>query len=276
MKLPVPVQADGTLYTDVKVQKASPLVIAATTDLAEEGDYYTAVLEWDAGVIAEIIGDGGSVTDAAEIRRLVRFMPFDSAYAVALHGMAATKRDDSIAGQYQCPKCKKVVKCEKGEKDGEEFDDTDHLFDLELPVLADPGAGLAIELSTPVELKKKDTGEIIETVTSLVLDWPTLGQCIKAHQRYPDRESMMQFALLADAIRTVNGKTRDGPWKMVLGSKLIEMMDSFDLAEIGDRMKRYSVNVEKERVCMKCHTRWMAPIDFNGFFGSGLRKQARR
>lgn len=271
MKLPIPIQADGSLYTDVKLRDAEALTVAKSKELASGGDYYGSVLEWNAGVTAEISGPDGEITDTTEIRRLLRMMPFQSAYALACFGMAQTKGDDSIPGVYACPKCGREIRCERGERDGDEFDECDHLWNLEMPTLNDPSGGISISLSSPVELRKKDAeNTLIETVETFTLEWPTLAMCMKAHARYPDNDSQMQLALYADALRDTNGKPHDGSWKTVIGIKLFEQMKMNDNRKIDKELQKYSINMEVERACMKCKTRWKAPLDLNGFFASGL------
>lgn len=274
MKLPVGVELDGSVYTEAKIQRAESLVIAKTTEEAQRGNPYSAILEWNAGITESLSGDAGTI-EGAEIRRALRFMPFESSFALACYGMAETKKDDSVSGEYECPKCGSIVKAERGENDGVEFDDTDHLHSLDVETLDDPKEGISLSLSYPVELKRRDNGEIIETVESFVMDWPTLDQAIRAHQKCPDAEMRMQFALYSSALRSINGKPVDGTWKSAFGTRLFEKMDASDTAELNEIMKRYSINVSKERICMKCKTHFDAPIDLNGFFASGLSKKAR-
>jgi len=275
MKLPIGVELDGAIYTDAKIRRAESLVIAKTTEEAERGNPYSAILEWNVGITESLSGDAGTI-EGADIRRALRFMPFESSFALACYGMAETKKDDSISGEYACPKCGSIVKAERGESDGIEFDDTDHLYALDIETLDDPREGIALTLQYPVELKRRDSGDVIETVESLVMDWPTLDQAIRAKQKCPDAEMRMQFALYSSALRSINGKTIDASWKATFGIRLFEKMDADDTAELNDIMKRYSVNVTRERICMKCKTHWDAPIDLNGFFASGLGKKAHR
>jgi hypothetical protein len=274
MKLPIGVELDGSVYTDVNIKRAESLVIAKTTEEAGRGNPYSAILEWNAGITESLSGNDGTV-EGADIRRALRFMPFESSFALACHGMAETKKDDSISGVYPCPKCGSLVKAERGENDGVPFDDTDHLYALDVETLDDPKEGIALTLQYPVELKKRDSGEVIETIESFVMDWPTLDQCIRAHQKCPDAEMRMQFALYSSALRTVNNKPVDGTWKATYGTRFFEKMDAVDTASLNDIMKRYSINVSRERVCMKCKTHFDAPIDLNGFFASGLGKKAQ-
>lgn len=269
MRLPIPVEVDGEIYTDAKIGRAESLAVAKTTDEAKRGDIYSAILEWCAGVLEELSGDAGIIT-GADLRRSLRAMPFESAYAIAMHGMAVTKKDDSISGSYPCPKCQTQVTAETKEIDGEIIDDADHLYTLDIGTLDTPKDGLAIELKYPVILKKRESEEVIEEVTSLVMEWPTLGQCIRAYQRCPDSDMRMQFLLYADALRSVNGTERNRAWKEAAGVRIFEKMDAKDTAQITAMMKQYSVNVSKERVCIKCHHRWEAPLDFGNFFASGL------
>jgi hypothetical protein len=273
MKLPVGVELDGSVYTDAKVGRAESLVIAKTTEEAERGNPYSAILEWNVGITESLSGDSGTI-ESADIRRALRFMPFESSFALACYGMAETKKDDSVSGEYECPKCGSIVSCMKGEEDGVPYDETDHLYDLDIETLDDPRDGISLSLQYPVDLKRRDSGEVIETVESFVMDWPTLDQCIRAHQKCPDAEMRMQFALYSSALRSINGKPADASWKATYGTRLFEKMDAADMASLNDMMKRYSINVSRERICMKCKTHWDAPIDLNGFFASGLGKKA--
>lgn len=275
MKLPIGVELDGSVYTEAKIGRAESLVIAKTTEEAERGNPYSAILEWNVGITESLSGDSGTV-EGADIRRALRFMPFESAFALACYGMAETKKDDSVSGEYACPKCGSIVKTERGENDGIEFDDTDHLYALDIETLDDPKDGVSISLEYPVELKRRDSGEVIETIESFVMDWPTLDQCIRAHQRIPDAEMRMQMALYSSALRSINGKPIGATWKSTFGIRLFEKMDANDMATLNDEMKRYSINVTRERICMKCKTHFDAPIDLNGFFASGLNKKAPR
>lgn len=275
MKLPVGVELDGSVYTDAKVGRAESLVIAKTTEEAERGNPYSAILEWNVGITENLSGDSGTI-EGADIRRALRFMPFESSFALACYGMAETKKDDSISGEYACPKCGSLVKAERGDNDGIEFDDTDHLYALDIETLDDPKDGIYVALQYPVEMNRRDSGEVIETIESFIMEWPTLDQCIRAHQKCPDAEMRMQFALYSSALRTVNGKVCDATWKATYGTRLFEKMDAEDMAMLNEEMKRYSINVTRERICMKCKTHFDAPIDLNGFFASGLSKKAPR
>lgn len=270
MKLPVPILIDGNKFTDAKIGEASAGVLAAARREAESGDDYTALLEWDVGVVREFSGDGMSVDVTADIRRILRFAPFETVHAIACYGMAETKGDDSIPGEYQCPKCGRVLRLSKREIDGEIEDMTDHLKAMEFSICDNPEDGISITLQKPVELTRKDTGEVIETVESIVMEWPTLAMLIRCHQRNPDDENAMQFSTFAEATRSVNGKPVDANWRMSRGDLIYKRMSVRDLATLSDAMKKHSINMKKERVCMKCKTHWDAEVDLRGFFASGL------
>jgi len=267
MKLPIAIEIDGEFITGAKTGEASAGVLAAARKEAESGDEYSGILEWCAGVIKEFPGHDAS---PSEIKRILRAAPFETAHAIACFGMAETKGDDSIQGEYRCPKCGQIVKCDKREIDGEIDDRSDHLFSLEYETLDDPSKGITISLDKPVEIKRKDTGDVVESVDSFIMGWPTLGQCIKAHQRHPDDADAMQRAVYAEALQRVNGRPVDANWKTSFGDFLFKKMSVRDNAKINAEMKRYSINMTKERVCMKCKNHFEAEIDLRSFFASGL------
>jgi len=272
MRLPIPVQVDGKVFTDVKVKEANAGVVADTRREAESGAIYSSLLVWCVGVVEEISSEDETITDLSEIKRIVRMMPFESAYALACYGMAETKGDDSIPGVYECPKCKATVRAEKYEEDGEEIDNTDHLKLIEYEVCDRPQDGISISLDKPVEIKRRDNGEVQETIESISMDYPTIGQCIRAHQKTPDDDSKMQFVLYADSVKLVNGQKPNPNWKTSYGDITFSRMSMRDLSKITDALKKYAIDTRVERVCLKCHNRWKADIDLNGFFGSGLKQ----
>jgi len=272
MNLPIPVLLDGKKFSEVKIVPATAGIVADTRREVENGALYTALLVWCCGVIETLDGADGSIEDKAEIRRAVRVMPFESAFAVACYGMAETKGDDSIPGDYACPKCGHQVHAQRGEIDGEPFDDTDHLKDLPTPVCSDPEDGIEIILEDPVQIVRRDNNEVVVSVESLILDRPTLGQCIRLHAKYPDDDAKMQFAVYADSLRSVNGTGVNSAWKGAYGELVFNKMKMRDLEKINDALSEYRIDTRKERVCLKCHNRWEASVDLNGFFGSGLKR----
>ena len=270
MKLPIAIEADGKLFTNADIGGASAGVLAEARREATAGASYTAILEWSAGVVRAFTGPDGDVTEKADIRRLIRQAPFETVHAIACYGMAATKGDDSIEGEYACPKCGTIVKATKRVVDGTEEDFSDHLGALEYGVLENPADGISIVLDEPVEITRKDTGEVIETIETIIMNWPTLGTAIRCHQRAPDDDSALQFAIYAESTRSVNGKTVDQNWRATRGDMVYRKMSVRDQAKITAAMKRYSIEVKKERVCIKCKNRWEAEIDLRNFFESGL------
>ena len=273
MRLPIPVQMDGGLLTDVKVGEVRVDASTAAMREASAGAYYMAVLEWCAGAAEEMSGPNGeSASTREEVRRAVRAMPFASAWGLACYGMAATKGSDAIPGSYPCPKCGSVVTMGPKEEDGDAYDDSDRLYAIDYDVCDDPASGVTYQLSKPVEIVRKDTGEVVERVESLSLSWPTLGQCIRAQQRYPDDEGKLTLAVYADSIVAVNGKQATPQWKASYGDLTLSRMTTGDLTGLSSALGRYSIGRKVERACMKCKNRWEAELDLSGFFASGLAR----
>lgn len=271
MRLPIPVQMDGGLLMEAKMKQATAEVLAAARREAEAGEYYAAILEWCAGVTQELTGpEGAIVTSKDEIRRATRAMPFVSAWAVACFGMAETKGSDAIPGSYKCPKCGKVIEVGPHEKDGERWDDSDRLSSIEYKCLDDPSVGVQYELTSPVEILRKDTGAVVASIGSISMSYPTLGQCIRAQQAYPDDESMLMFAVYAESLTHVDGKKVEPAWRSSYGKLVFSRMTARDINALSAALNEYSMSVKVERACPKCKNRWEAELDLSGFFASGL------
>lgn len=269
MKLPIPLRADGRLYTEVELTEATAGTVASTRAEAERGASYQALLEWCSGVVRTVTGPDGDVSDRADVRRLVRLMPFESVMVIACMGMAKTKGDDSVPGAYECPQCGQQVIVGKYQEDGEEVDTSDHLGAIDYQVAEDPDDGISFTPSRPVEIMRRD-GDVAEVIESVALNWPTLGMCIRAQQRHADDDSKLQSAVYAEALRAVNAKPVTAAWRSTYGDLIFQRMLVRDSIALNREMKRYSLQTSVERVCMKCRKRWSSEIDLRGFFASGL------
>jgi hypothetical protein len=69
------------------------------------------------------------------------------------------------------------------------------------------------DFNSPVEIKDS-RGEIIESVSSIEMDHPTISHCISAFRRYGiSDEIRLQLGAYIEALNTVNGNVVDARWK---------------------------------------------------------------
>jgi len=258
-RMPMPAVCDGTTYVEARITEASAEAVAAVNRDMSRGAIYDALLTWCAETVEAFVSEAGEVSDRAGVRRIARALPFKSAYAVAMLGMAETKGDDEVSGRYQCPQC------------GLQVEGSERISALETDY-AD-NASFEVELESPVELADRKTGELIERVEAVTMRHPTLDDCIRAHKAHPDDEIEMQFQTYVEALEAVNGRPQAAAWKASFGFIAFKKMKLRDARKVGQAAGDYGMRTSLERVCPKCFRRWEAELDLNDFFASGLRVQ---
>jgi hypothetical protein len=267
MKLPMPVIISDKKYTEVELKEASAEIVANVVKDVDRGAFYDALLTWCVGVIDYFVTDNDEqISDKSEVRQIARSLPFLSAYAVTMYGMAKTQNKDEIRGKYLCPDCGTAVFVN---------DDTglDSLSELEILYIDDPKP-IEIKLSTPVKIYDK-SDKLLYEIESITMNYPTLKDCIKGFSQYPDDTGRMQFATYSEALATVNGQVQTPAWHATFGVMLFGKMRFRDIDTIGTSISKYGVVTTRERVCPKCFSHWDAEVDLYAFFGSGLKGKSR-
>lgn len=260
MKLPIPFDFEGTRIDVFEVKGASAKDIADTGKLYNRGQGYAAIRKWVCSVLQSL----GGIEDSIQIETMVREMPFVSAYAAACFGIAETKGTDSVESSYKCPQCGTVRTYAKDADD----DMTDHLLDLEITVAQSDT--LSFEFDKPIQITRKDNAETIEEIHSLVMRHPTITDFIRAEQRYPDDDGTLAFFAFGCALVSVNHTDIDDKYRNRFGDLLFAKMPAMTFNKISRAVYENSLGNTIERVCLKCHHRWSAPLNLTNFFSSGL------
>lgn len=253
MTLPIAIHVDGQIYTTAEFKEATAGDIAKVRKVGENGDIYSAFLAWACATCQSI----DDVTDENEIKKILRFAPFETVYAVAVWGMAKTRGVDTVEGRYKCPTCGVIV-----DHTGEY---ADSIFSLEVESTEDESA--IIDLDQSVEIKNAKTGEVIEKIETLQMKYAILDDLIKAYHRYPDDESKMQFEVYKNSIVAVNDKPADNSWRASYGDLIFQKMKYTTINRIGKVLSKYSFG-QVECACMKCKQRWITKVDLTNFFDS--------
>jgi hypothetical protein len=260
MKLPVPFEFEGQRIENFEVREASAKDIADTGKLYSQGQGFSAIRKWTFSVLRSLEG----IEDRTRLENMVREMPFVSAYGVSCFGVAETKGEDSVEASYKCPQCGTVRVYAKNADD----DMTDHLFNLEVTVAASDR--LSFEFDKPIKIQRKDTAETIEEITSLVMRHPTITDFVRGEQRYPDDEGSLAFFAFGCALISVNGAEIDDKYRNRFGDLLFAKMPAKTFNKISQAVYENNLGGDIERVCLKCHHRWSAPLNLSNFFSSGL------
>jgi hypothetical protein len=260
MILPVSFTYDGEIIDRFEVKSALAEDIADTSDLMRENVGYGGIKRWCSGVLKSLNEHEDKVT----LGNMIRDMPFVSAYAVASFGVAKTREDDSVESSYRCPRCGEIRVYSKTEYD----DMTDHLDDLKPSVSANNL--LSFSFDEPVYILEKKTGNIIEEIRSIAIHSPTLNDFIRAEQRYPEGKSRLMFFAYGCALETVNGNPVENRWRNQWGDLVFAKMPGKEINKISMEINSTQIGKDIERVCLKCHHKWTAPLNLSNFFASGL------
>ena len=246
MKLPIRIEVDGEQIEDVELREMSGADIAEVKKIGANGDIYSAFLSFAVSCTKSL----GDIKDKKQIYEAYRNAPFDTVYAIAVHGMALTRGIDKIEGRYKC-KCGTII---------EHFDE----FADPLPE-ADPIDNENIEFScNKIEIMNSKTQETVFSVEKLLMRRPLIKDLIKAFRKYPDDDTQMQFEVYKECIIKVDDREISEKDRVAYGDMIFRKMSLSDLTALG---KVASLSFGRvECVCMKCKRRWVADLDLTNFF----------
>lgn len=271
--LPIPAEHGGRRIVEAEVQAPRAADIADTRRQVDQANVYEAMATFlGGGVAAFFDADGGAVDDKAQVRAIARHLPFRSAEWLAINVVLAIDPDEGIEGVYECPRCHHEIVCEASGGD----DSRDMVSDMEL-VSMEPGAPLtfSVDLPEPFQLLDRKSGEVLMSIETLEMAYPTLAVCSGAYGKYGANDPMRrQFAFYVDSLVRCNGEEVDkkfrAEWGMYLFSNLRASRGG-GMSLIGEEVRRYGLDQTLEKVCPRCGKVWRADVDTSNFFVSALR-----
>lgn len=265
-KLVIPVNQGGKLYTHVDLKEPTPAVIADTQKEAESGNFYKSMHRFLSGSIDSIYSDSGdSVSDRDKIKLITRHMPFVSADKIALDILVDLNDDDMFEGIYKCPRCGHDIICELQEDE----DTRDRISDLPVHYMDDYLETFTIDLEKPVQIKKKDE---VEDINSIEFYYPTLQNGIQASSKAVGNNShKKQQYIYTEAVKAVNGQEVQNSWKTNYGPLVIGNLPfKSGMKKISLKMSEFGVDHRVDKVCPKCGKEFKAEINTSNFFVSAL------
>jgi hypothetical protein len=99
---------------------------------------------------------------------------------------------------------------------------------------------------------------------------PTITDFIRGEQRYPDNETKLMFFAFGCALSSVNNAPVADKDRYKFGDLVFAKMQARTINTISQAVYENSLGNKIERVCLKCHNRWEAPLNLSNFFASGL------
>jgi hypothetical protein len=255
MKLPYSFEMDGELVEEFEIKEATTATIA---DAQKHKQAYAAIKDFLHGVLASLNGNA----EDTFLKNALLVIPFESAFTAAIYGMAATRGDDAVVGEYKCPHCGTIRRYES-------IDGDDDIIDrlARLPINAAP---LTFDFDLDgVDIVDKLHQTVLETIHAVTLTAPTLESFIRGERRYPDNSILVQNYAYTQALVAVNGQAVDKPWRDKYGEVLFNKLKIKQANEITKRLASFSPFVDIERVCLHCARRWRTALDFTNFFDFG-------
>lgn len=281
MQLSVPIDYKDGVYDQCEFKKPKPGFLANALEVFQNQGDFPAILDFLANSITSFTSTEGKVINAPDqIRAICRRMPYVTADVIAIQIMLLINKDDWIEGVYACPRCKKEIITGVNNDTGE--DNRDRILDLEIVNQGENEIGeidseeynsqIFVELMEPVKILHAKTGEALHEIESFHMRYPTLDDCIKGGNKYPqNKEAKRQFAIYAEALEKINGEEIKVKWKKTWGEFIFREIDSDDLQFIGQEMQKYGMKRQIEKTCRHCGKTWMAPVNTSNFFESGLQ-----
>ena len=276
-KFPIPLKLNDVLYHSCDIEPPTPGVIADTKKVADTGDRFNSTLVFLAGCVKSIISDTSEISEKIQIKSALRKLSFRSAEVISIKSILLVHNDDAIEGVYICPRCGQRIIAQKIEENGEIISDTlDHISDIDTTYMQDYDDGFTIQLSEPVFIMNLKTGEpMIDMKTnrtigmsSIKMDYPTLGNCIDAQTRQGGSDEMrLQYRIYVEAITEIDSIEIDRSFKDKYGMMLFEKIPNInDIGEITKRIHEYGISGKVKKICTSCGKEWMARVNTSNFF----------
>jgi len=215
MLLPIPIFDKEDYFDEIELVRPKPFVIADTHKLTKT-NFYQAIKYFVSGCCVGLAGSR-ETEDKAEIRRIIKYMPFRSIEMAAIEIVLLLDEDDGVEGIYPCPLCKKKIisRYIAGEDpDDPEMDTRDFIRDLHISYMEDRSKDFEISLNEPLVIKNASTGEELQRVDKIKMEYATIQHCINAYGKVGMSDEMrLQFAIYAESLQEINDKPVDDKWK---------------------------------------------------------------
>jgi hypothetical protein len=266
VKLPIPAIFEGKTYTEVELKThIQSSVLADTNRIAEKGNQYSALQVYISGGIEKI----DDVSDRQTIKNIVGCMPYRSSFLLAIKLALMRSDDTGIEGEYPCPKCGELKKCEYNKNP--DLDSRDYISDIKISMKPESEDNtIKYKLKFPIVISDADAHD--ETVTDIEIEYPSLNHCSMAYNKIGDEDGIrMQMMAYVQALRKVNGNEITREFKNNFGMTMFERSDIDDLKEIGKILEKYGLNERVTKRCNKCGKKFEVVLNTSQLFENALR-----
>ncbi len=270
MRLPIPITGDnGSKFMMAEIKRPPSGLVADTKKLIDSNpNIFVATRHFISGIITSI----DEVEDSIALKGLIKNIPYRSAEYLLLQSfLLRNPEDDGIEGVYPCPRCHYKVISEIYEKDDITYDTRDFISKLEINYTED--TSFSVTFDEPVEIKDGRTGDILHSVNSITMKFPTLEHCIMGYNACTDKRDdiRLQFNIYAQALTHINDEPVSPKFKTNFGALIFDKIDNdADLLKISNAVRAFGLDSRVEKFCPECGKKWMATINTNNFFVSSL------
>lgn len=258
----IPAYYHGQVFTEGELINPKGGVLA---DAEKANGDMLGMVKLVSGCLASVTDSNGEVMSSRDkIEGIVRNMPYQAAEYLAMK-IIAKRTDGAIEQIVKCPRCKEQYIFEYIDEaiDNRIFFDQMDVIRYE-DVLVAPE--ISIELESPIEIKTRQ-GEIIQTVRSFRMRFPTMNDGIAAEMSAGNDGVRRQYKMYISAITHINGEETDLKFKNTWGMFIFDRMDSDDIRKISDGLKDYGIVKTHEHTCKSCGKQFKFVVDVSGFFG---------
>jgi len=269
MKLPIPVEFRGKIYTEMDLKEPSPNVLADTESALKKGQH-RAVATMVGGVLSALRSTSGDIVDRKELEQAARKFPLRSAEVAVIYSLLERDEDDGIEGVYTCPRCGEKIVCEYVD----EYDDTrDHIRSLKVVNCDSNGDQIAplifFELSSPVDIVTTDRETL--RVSDIGMRHPTVADAMTVEAQIgADVNIKFQMALMAESLERINGEEVNRSFASSYGMMVMNKISRTDLIAISKMTTAFGIDQTVQKKCHECGKVWEEVVNTSNFFVSAL------
>jgi len=265
--------SDENIITHAEIKKLTLGELSGVSSVLENSGAYMAYEKFiKLGVVSYIDMFDEVISDNVRVSGLNNKLPFFSAEHIMIEILKMYEYDDGISGIYECPLCKTKIQCKSPRYEGD-IDTRDFLSDLEVVYDEEQKSNIIHEMSEPVIISNKKTGEVLSEVRSITYRYSTLHDCVDAYMKTgQSSKSKLQLKILSNSIIEINGQEVSPEYKRTWADYIIDHITDIknDVNAVSAEMQRYGINPKKKKTCLECGQEWYPVLDTSSFFECGL------
>lgn len=266
INLPIPIFYSGKIYKTVEYKNVTAGTLADTRQAIQGGNSYKALKVFLENSIISI----EDITEKSEIKHLVGYMSYRTAYLVAIKILLLSTINDGVEGIYVCPRCDHQIIAEYNEDP--ELDTSDHISSLEIINMDNEYEIENYDLEYPIGSNFSNIPDSLLKIESVSVKFPTLNHCIRASSVLGEKNDVqLQMEIIGNAIVKLNDIEVTKQLRDRYMGTLLKRMAISDFKNLNEKLNKFGLQELIVKTCPECDKVFKVPLNTANFFALSLQ-----